>query len=256
MTIVARRGAQVGKRVPELLHDHQQLLGVNVLRARLRGCARENILQLLAMIASPHRALHNVAKRLERVGLESWRLRPIEGHHNGSTNLCEVSAMSESSALNLTPDFRPVKHDGVSFAEQRRRLPHLSMPAPHRAHRSSSRQQAILIFSHDAVAAALLAGLVETLGYEIHFAHPPESAEDSVRRVRPRICLLDCDDPLSWRSEFFGRATMRGVSVIIYGTQEALDRVRAIASDYDLDTLLMPPTIGALELVLQRAGDK
>jgi hypothetical protein len=49
---------------------------------------------------------------------------------------------------------------------------------------------------------------------------------------------------------------MRGVSVIIYGTQEALDRVRAIASDYDLDTLLMPPTIGALELVLQRAGDK
>ena len=123
-----------------------------------------------------------------------------------------------------------------------------------RPNRSAPREQPVLILSRDAVAAALLGGLVETLGYDVHFASPPESAEDSVRRVKPRICLIDCTDPLSCRSEFLGRATMRGVSVLIYGTSEALDRVREVAKAHDLETLLMPPELDVLEAALQRAG--
>jgi len=110
----------------------------------------------------------------------------------------------------------------------------------------------VLILSRDAVAAALLGGLVETLGYDVEFARPPESAEDSIRRVKPRICLVDCTDPASCRSDFLGHATMRGVSVVIFGTPETLDRVRAFARTHNIDTLLVPPKLDALEAALLR----
>jgi DNA-binding NtrC family response regulator len=129
------------------------------------------------------------------------------------------------------------------------------MPAiRQRPDRFAPREQLVLILSNDAVAAALLGGLVETLGYDVHFARPPESPEDSLRRVKARICLVDCADPVSCRTDFLGRATMRGVSVVIYGTAEALNRVREVARAYDIETLLMPPELNALEAVLQRAA--
>jgi DNA-binding NtrC family response regulator len=128
------------------------------------------------------------------------------------------------------------------------------MPATHRhLDRSPPRDQLVLILSHDAVAAALLGGLVETLGYEVHFARPPETAEDSIRRVKPRICLIDCTDPSSSRSDLLARATMRGVNVVIFGTREALDRVRAVAAAHKIDVLIMPPQLDELEELLQKA---
>jgi DNA-binding NtrC family response regulator len=127
-------------------------------------------------------------------------------------------------------------------------------PTTSHSDRSVARDQLVLILSDDAVAAALLGGLVETLGYRVRFARPPEAAEDSLRRVRPRICLVDSGDPESSRNDFLGRAAMRGVSVVIFGTPEALARVRAVAAAHHIDTLLMPPSLDVLEATLQRAG--
>jgi DNA-binding NtrC family response regulator len=129
------------------------------------------------------------------------------------------------------------------------------MPANRqRSDRFAPREQLVLILSHDPVAAALLGGLVETLGYTVHFARPPESPDDSMRRLKPRICLVDSSDPDSCRAELFGRATMRGVCVVIYGTSDALERVREAARVHNLEMLLMPPSLEALEAVLQRAA--
>ena len=111
----------------------------------------------------------------------------------------------------------------------------------------------ILILSDDAVAAALLGALIETLGYPVKFARPPENAEQTIRRVRPKVCLLDCDDPSSFTDELFGRATMRGISVVIFGTSAALDRVRALASEHAIDMLLVPPDPDVLDATLKRA---
>jgi|SRR5689334_1311568 hypothetical protein len=130
------------------------------------------------------------------------------------------------------------------------------MPAlgPHRLVRDVSREQFVLILSHDGIAAALLGALIETLGYSVRFSRPREAPEDSVRRVRPRTCLVDCDDPQSFQAEFLGRATMRGICVVIFGTRTALDRVRAFAMAHDVETLTMPPVLEELELVLHTAG--
>jgi DNA-binding NtrC family response regulator len=121
--------------------------------------------------------------------------------------------------------------------------------------RFAPREHQVLILSHDPVAAALLGGLVETLGYEVQFGRPPESADDALRRVKPRVCLVDCSDEASCRAEFFGRATMRGVCVVIFGTPAQLERLREVARANNLETLLMPPEVEALEAVLQRAGE-
>jgi DNA-binding NtrC family response regulator len=111
----------------------------------------------------------------------------------------------------------------------------------------------ILILSGDIVAAALLGALIETLGYSIRFAHAAEAPEDSMRRVRPKVCLIDCDDPSSYNDEVVGRASMRGISVVIFGTRQAIERVRALAAEHDIDMLLVPPDPALLDETLRRA---
>jgi len=116
----------------------------------------------------------------------------------------------------------------------------------------------ILILSSDAVAAALLGALIETLGYSVRFARSLERYEDSIRRVRPKVCLVDSADPGMYSDGFLGRAGMRGVSVIVFGSVEALGRVRALAVEHSFETILVPPdavTLGtALERALEKAG--
>lgn len=124
----------------------------------------------------------------------------------------------------------------------------------HRSNPSPTGPQLVLILSHDALAAALLGGLVETLGYDVRFRRTAESPEDTLRRLRPRICLVDSGDPPVTREDFLGHATMRGVCVVIFGTREALERLREVAARYRIATLLMPPTIDELEYVLQQAA--
>lgn len=111
----------------------------------------------------------------------------------------------------------------------------------------------ILILSADAVAAALLGALVETLGYPVGFARPPEAIEQTIRRVRPRVCLIDCIDSDRCNAMVLGRAAMRGISVVIFGTRDALADVRALAREHEIDTLLLPPDILELDAVIQRA---
>jgi DNA-binding NtrC family response regulator len=114
----------------------------------------------------------------------------------------------------------------------------------------------ILILSSDAVAAALLGALVETLGYSVRFARPPERFEDSVRRVRPKVCLVDSTDPGIDGDGFLGRSAMRGISVIIFGSADALSRVRALASEHAIDTILVPPDTRTLAATIERALQK
>lgn len=111
----------------------------------------------------------------------------------------------------------------------------------------------ILILSADAVAAALLGALIETLGYSIRFAQTAESASDSIRRVRPKVCLLDCADPSSCNDEVLGRATMRGISLVLFGTRDALEHVRTFVIEHDIDMLIVPPDPAILDETLRTA---
>jgi DNA-binding NtrC family response regulator len=111
----------------------------------------------------------------------------------------------------------------------------------------------ILILSADPVGAALLGALIETLGYNVTFARPPETPDASFRRIRPKVGLIDCADPSLCNGEVFGRAAMRGIAVVVFGIPEELERVRALVSEHGIDTLLVPPDEDALADTLRRA---
>lgn len=126
-----------------------------------------------------------------------------------------------------------------------------NMPATDSAELPPRSASTVLVLSHDAVAAALLGALVEILGYAVRFRRPPETPDEAVRRVRPRVALIDCEDNVSCTDEIVGRAVMRGASVAIFGAPEALDRVRAFALERDIAVLLMPPETAMLDQLLR-----
>jgi len=114
----------------------------------------------------------------------------------------------------------------------------------------------VLILSADPVAAALVGGLVETLGYLVRFYRPPEQPEEALRRERPSVAMIDCQDPTLMKDEVLGRARMRGISVIVFGSTAALQRVRDLTLQHSLDTLIMPAPLDALDETLRAAVAK
>jgi DNA-binding NtrC family response regulator len=111
----------------------------------------------------------------------------------------------------------------------------------------------VLILSVDPVAAALIGALVETLGYLIRFFSPPETADDAMRRARPAVVLVDCADPTLMNAELLGRATMRGISVVIFGAPEAIRRVGDLVTAHELGTVIMPAPLDVLDDALRAA---
>lgn len=108
-----------------------------------------------------------------------------------------------------------------------------------------------MIVSDDATAAALLGGLVETLGYRVAFTAVRESPE-RLRRVRPRICMLDCESD-ACSEEAVAHAMMRGVCVVLVGPRGLLNGMRELASRHGVEMVFTPPEPGPLGDVLDRA---
>ena len=114
----------------------------------------------------------------------------------------------------------------------------------------------MLILSTDVVAAALVGALVETLGYLVRFFTPPETPDEALRRTRPAVALIDCEDPTLVNTELLGRARMRGISVLMFGTAAAIQKVRELAEEHELDTVIMPATLDELDESLRTAIGK
>jgi DNA-binding NtrC family response regulator len=111
----------------------------------------------------------------------------------------------------------------------------------------------VLILSSDAVAAALLGALIETLGYLVHFYHPSETPDDAMRRAKPSIAMVDVDDPGVMNRETLGHARMRGSSVVIFGSGAALQRVQQLVVEQALESVLMPASVADLDSTLRKA---
>lgn len=112
----------------------------------------------------------------------------------------------------------------------------------------------ILVLSSDPLGAALMAAMVETLGYRVRFFYPPEAPDDAFKRERPCVALVDCDDPAVLTDETLGRARMRNISVILFGQSAALQQVRQLVLDHELETLLLPSSLDELDDTLRRAA--
>src|SRR4051812_8310140 len=112
----------------------------------------------------------------------------------------------------------------------------------------------VLIVSSDATGAALVGALVEMLGYTVKFARAAESGDDSLRRARPRIYMIDCATTDLCSDDAIGRAIMRGIAVVLLGPASLLRRMRELAARHDLEIVETPPTPGPLGESLSRAA--
>jgi len=109
-----------------------------------------------------------------------------------------------------------------------------------------------LIVSLDTVGPALVAGLVETLGYRVSFSRPGERTADALRRERPGLVLIDASDP-QMSAETLGHSQMLGVPVIVFGTSEDVERARAVFANRSLAALVLPLQTAAVQEVLQKS---
>lgn len=106
--------------------------------------------------------------------------------------------------------------------------------------------------SSDPVAAALVGALVETIGYAVQFYRPPEDPSEALRRERPDVAMIDGADQLLISDAVLGHASMRGIAVVVFGSPEALEGIRALAQRHRIHTLLAPPTLDTTAALLTR----
>ncbi len=102
------------------------------------------------------------------------------------------------------------------------------------------RADAVLILSADPLAAALLGAVVELAGHAPHFANGGEAPRDALRRVRPRVALVDCDHEEACSDAFAGPALMTGAKVILFRSRRTRSRTSEVAERLSLPVLELP----------------
>lgn len=112
-------------------------------------------------------------------------------------------------------------------------------------------RQPVLIFSSDPLAAALLAAAVELAGHSPHFAQKGESARDALRRVRPRLLLIDCDHEESCSDELIGPALMMQAVALIFSSQRSQRDMRLFADRLGVRMIQMPMQYDELSAILR-----
>ena len=98
----------------------------------------------------------------------------------------------------------------------------------------------VLILSADALAAALLGAAVELAGHQPHFPEPHERARDALRRVRPRLVVVDCDHEDACADAFVGPALMTGAQLLLFDSHRRADRSVTAARRLGLDVVHLP----------------
>lgn len=101
--------------------------------------------------------------------------------------------------------------------------------------------RAVLIFSDDPLSAALLAAAVEFSGHAPHFSRETESSRDALRRVRPRLVLIDCDHEESCSDEFVGPALMMDARIVLFRSRRTQRDIGDFPERLALLVVDMPP---------------
>ena len=112
-------------------------------------------------------------------------------------------------------------------------------------------RSAVLIFSADPLAAALLGAVIDLAGHAPHFPQQDEVARGALLRVRPRLVLIDCDHEEACSEAFVGPALMTGARVLLCRSHHTRRDTREFAARLGLTVVEMPNDHERLLRVLQ-----
>lgn len=96
---------------------------------------------------------------------------------------------------------------------------------------------------------------MELAGFRVEFAQAGEPAGDAVRRVKPRLVLLDCRDVRISDERLLGPAMMVGAWVYLFGTSDGLRNLEVLASRHGADIVVLPDDAERLPELLRRARE-
>jgi hypothetical protein len=111
-------------------------------------------------------------------------------------------------------------------------------------------RSAVLIFSEDPLAAALIGAAVELVGFEPAFPADEESPRAALLRERPRLVLVDCDHP-ACSPNFFGPALMTGARVMLVGSRRSRREAAALATRFELRAITLPADLAVIADLLR-----
>ena len=113
----------------------------------------------------------------------------------------------------------------------------------------------VLILSADALAAALLGAAVELAGHQPHFPKTNEVAREALRRVRPRLVVVDCDHDGACEESFVGPVIMTGALLLLFDSQRHGDGGVNVARRLGLDVVHLPDDHEVLVRKLRELSD-
>ena len=98
----------------------------------------------------------------------------------------------------------------------------------------------VLVFSSDALAAALLGAVVELAGHVPHFPQANEPARSALLRVRPRLALIDCEHEDACSDAFVGPALMTGSELLLFRSSRTRRDIGDIAERLGVTVVDLP----------------
>jgi hypothetical protein len=101
-------------------------------------------------------------------------------------------------------------------------------------------RRAVLVFSSDPLAAALLGAAIELSGHAPFFPQGEEAARDALLRIRPRLVVIDCDHTEACSEAFIGPALMTGSRVLLFRSRRTQHDAGELAQRLGLPMVDMP----------------
>jgi hypothetical protein len=112
-------------------------------------------------------------------------------------------------------------------------------------------RRAVLVFSSDAFAAALLGAAIELAGHAPHFQQESESTRNALLRVRPRLVLIDCDHEEACSDAFIGPALMTGSQILLFRSRRTRRDIGDLAERSGVTVVELPSEHETLSRLLQ-----
>ena len=110
-----------------------------------------------------------------------------------------------------------------------------------------------MILANEEVISALLGAMVELDGYVPVFPAADEQPLAAVRRHRPELLLLDCENDLAWdAAEMRGIATS-GTRVLLFSAMRSQREIEQIAARYGVAAFALPVAYREFTAQLDRA---
>src|SRR3954452_24748204 len=113
-------------------------------------------------------------------------------------------------------------------------------------------RHAVLIFSSDPLAAALIGAAIELAEHTPLFPQDDESARNALRRVRPRLVVIDCDHEEACDDGFIGPALMTGSQVLLFRSRRTQRDIGDLGARLGVKTVEMPVEHATLTELLKQ----